>query len=166
MTGPLRVACVGAGYFSRFHLDAWSRIAEAEVVGVADHRFAAAEATGKPAYSNARALIKAQRPDVLDIILPPAGQAVTIRSALDMGVKAIICQKPFCSSLHEAEQVTALAETVGATLVVHENFRFMPWYRFIKQELGKGAVGKLLNITFRLRPGDGQGTYAYLDRQP
>ena len=29
-----------------------------------------------------------------------------------------------------------------------------------------GAIGEVLNATFRLRPGDGQGPEAYLDRQP
>ena len=51
-------------------------------------------------------------------------------------------------------------------MVVHENFRFMPWYRFIKTALDDDVNGGLLQATFRLRPGDGQGPKAYLDRQP
>jgi len=49
---------------------------------------------------------------------------------------------------------------------VHENFRFMPWYREAKRLIEAGSFGRLLNIGFRLRPGDGQGPRAYLDRQP
>ena len=35
-SGPVRVACVGAGYFSQFHYDAWARMPGVEVVGAAD----------------------------------------------------------------------------------------------------------------------------------
>ena len=51
-------------------------------------------------------------------------------------------------------------------LVVHENFRFQPWYRRIRECLEQGLAGDVLQATFRLRPGDGQGARAYLDRQP
>jgi len=30
--GKLRGACIGAGYFSRFHYSAWNRILEVEIV--------------------------------------------------------------------------------------------------------------------------------------
>ncbi|MEM8804272.1 MAG: Gfo/Idh/MocA family oxidoreductase [Pseudomonadota bacterium] len=59
-----------------------------------------------------------------------------------------------------------MADAAGVPLVVHENFRFQPWYRSIKQAILNGAVGDPLQLTFRLRPGDGQGADAYLDRQP
>jgi predicted dehydrogenase len=49
---------------------------------------------------------------------------------------------------------------------VHENFRWQPWYREIRRLIGAGRLGALHSIAFRLRPGDGQGPRAYLDRQP
>lgn len=33
---PLRIAGIGAGYFSRFHLEGWRDVAGAEVVGWCD----------------------------------------------------------------------------------------------------------------------------------
>ncbi|MCH2075514.1 MAG: Gfo/Idh/MocA family oxidoreductase [Rhodobacteraceae bacterium] len=51
-------------------------------------------------------------------------------------------------------------------LVIHENFRFQPWYRAAKENLDKGILGDLHQLTSRLRTGDGQGPDAYLDRQP
>jgi len=60
----------------------------------------------------------------------------------------------------------ALAEQAGIDLIVHENFRFQPWYREIKRLIDEGVLGPLRTLTFRLRPGDGAGPNAYLDRQP
>lgn len=78
----------------------------------------------------------------------------------------MICQKPFCGGLAAAEAVVAEAETAGLRLVVHKNFRFQPWYREIARLIAAGAIGAPLQLGFRLRPGDGQGPRAYLDRQP
>lgn len=42
----------------------------------------------------------------------------------------------------------------------------MPWFREAKRLVDAGSLGTLHNISFRLRPGDGQGPDAYLNRQP
>ena len=162
----LSVACVGAGYFSRFHLDSWQRMPRARLVAVCDRDIGKAEATGLAAYSDLAAMLAAERPDLLDIILPPVAQAEAIRTALAHGVGHIICQKPFCRSLEEAQAIVREAARHGVTLVVHENFRFQPWYRAMRDAISGGAIGTPLQATFRLRPGDGQGPEAYLDRQP
>ena len=58
------------------------------------------------------------------------------------------------------------ARARGTPLIVHEDFRFQPWYREAKRLLAAGVLGEPHSIAFRLRPGDGQGPDAYLDRQP
>lgn len=160
------VACVGAGYFSQFHIRSWLRMPSVKLVGVCDQDIAKAQATGVASFDDLPAMLKSQNPTVLDIIVPPAAQAQAISTALAHGVKWIICQKPFCRSLHEARTIVAKARQADAILVIHENFRFQPWYRCIKSAIDDALIGEVLQMTFRLRPGDGQGLRAYLDRQP
>lgn len=162
----IKVACIGAGYFSQFHLDGWRRIDGATLVGVSDHNPAKAQATGAPVFDDLTQMLQQARPDILDIIVPPAGHADAIRLGLKHRVKAIICQKPFCTSRKQAEEMTHLAASASIPLIVHENFRFQPWYRAIAAQIESGAIGQPLQATFRLRPGDGQGPEAYLARQP
>ncbi len=162
----LRVACLGAGYFARFHYDAWRRVPRCRLVGACDRDLEKAAATGLTAFGDLARMLEETTPDLLDIITPPPSHVAAIRQAIGAGVKTIICQKPFCTSLQEARQVTDLAEKAGVTLVIHENFRFQPWYRTIRRALDDRLAGDLLQITFRLRTGDGQGPDAYLDRQP
>ncbi|WP_368185323.1 Gfo/Idh/MocA family protein [Aestuariibius sp. HNIBRBA575] len=162
----IRVACIGAGYFSQFHYGSWARLDRVDLVASCNRDIEKARATGLPAYDDLPKMLADQKPDLLDIILPPVAHADTIRTALAAGVKTMICQKPFCNDLDEARQITAEAEAAGATIVIHENFRFQPWYRAIKSALDDGAIGDLHQVTFRLRPGDGQGPDAYLERQP
>ena len=137
-----------------------------DLVGACDRDPARARATGLPAYDDLSAMLASQSPDLLDVILPPDAQATAIRAALAAGVRWIICQKPFCRDLDEASEVMHDAANAGATIIIHENFRFQPWYRAIRAALDRGAIGQVHQMTFRLRPGDGQGPDAYLARQP
>ena len=162
----LRVACIGAGYFSQFHYGSWKRIDRVELVGSCNRDIAKARDTGVPAFSDLEEMIAQQKPDLLDVILPPVTHAATIRTALVAGMKWIICQKPFCQDLAEAKAICKEAAEQNARIIVHENFRFQPWYRRIKESLQAGDLGQVQQVTFRLRPGDGQGPRAYLDRQP
>lgn len=165
----LKVAVAGTGYFSQFHYDAWSRCRDVDIVGVADLDLAAAQAIadrfgGQP-FDDVQTMMQAAKPDLLDVVTPPATHLDVIRLACNEGID-VICQKPFCGGLQTAKDAVEAAKDAKISLIVHENFRFQPWYRTIKGELDSGRLGKLYRASFRLRPGDGQGPEAYLERQP
>ena len=161
-----RVACLGAGYFAQFHFDAWQRAEQAELVAVVDKEVTKAEAAGVAAFGALDEMITATQPDILDVILPPDQQADAIRTAIKRNIKTVICQKPFCRSRAEAQTITAAAADAGLQLIIHENFRFQPWYQLMKEQLQTGAVGTPYQFHFSLRPNDGRGKDAYLSRQP
>lgn len=166
MKSSINVACLGAGYFSRFHTDSWLRIAETHLCGVCDADVERAQATGAPAFSDLGAMLSQVSPDILDIITPPITHVPAIEQAIDHGVGLIICQKPFCENLAQATSITEKALQAGVTLLIHENFRFQPWFRKVRQQLDEQALGTVQQALFRMRTGDGQGPNAYLDRQP
>lgn len=166
----LRIAVAGAGYFSRFHYDAWARIAEVELVATADREIAKAEEMATRhaiprVFDDVATMLDATMPDVLDIVMPPAMHLAAIKLAAARGI-SVICQKAFCRTLDEAREAVVIAKTAGITVIVHENFRFQPWHREAKRLIDAGRLGEIYQVTFRLRPGDGQGPNAYLDRQP
>ena len=166
MSPPLEVGCVGAGYFSRFHYDAWHRIEGATPVASVDRDLEKARATGLRAFDDLGDMLNAAKPDIVDIITPPITHFKYIKQSLAAKPKAIVCQKPFCNDMDKAREAARLSKEAGIPIIVHENFRFQPWYRVIRAELDAGSIGDVLQLTFRLRPGDGQGPKAYLDRQP
>jgi len=165
----LKVAVVGAGYFARFHHEAWWRMERVELAGICDlDQAALAAAAGEqdvPVFINAAQMLDELKPDLLDIAAPPPSHLPLIRLAMERCIP-VICQKPFCASPEEAKEAVALSRAAGRFICVHENFRFQPWYRKAKELLEEGALGAVYQITFRLRPGDGQGPDAYLSRQP
>jgi predicted dehydrogenase len=164
-----RVAVVGAGYFAAFHLEAWRDLG-AQVVALVDidrtRRESLAERFGvSDTHADASGALDASAPTLVDVVLPPQAQHGAVRAALERGLPAI-CQKPFGDDLRDAEAMAALAARQHTPLVVHENFRFAPWFRECRRLVDAGFFGRLHGASFRLRPGDGQGPRAYLDRQP
>ena len=178
MKKKLRVVAVGAGYFGQFHLRAWQRLDDAELIGIVENDVSA-HASLQQNYTDVKIFETLQDAltsdsgsvDIIDIITPPASHLTLIEQVCACCVKAqtgctIICQKPFCESLSQAQLAVAQAEQHNQTLIVHENFRFQPWYKQIKAIIDEGRLGTIYNAQFKLRPGDGQGPDAYLDRQP
>ena len=163
------VAIVGLGYFSQFHLNAWDAHPDIRIAAVVDTDEALAQKVAADyktaAFSDLAEMLEAVDPDFLDLVVPPATHAPLIKSALKTG-RTIICQKPFGTSLEDAEAITAAAEAADTTLVIHENFRFQPWHRAAKRFLDSGRMGQIYSARFNLRPGDGRGSDAYLARQP
>ncbi len=165
-----RVAVIGAGYFGRFHHEAWSRMPQVDCVASVDTNEAAAKSAASEfdftrTYPNTAAMLEDFKPDIIDITSPPSTHFDLIKEVAGSGA-AIQCQKPFCSSLVEAREAVEFIETNNLTVSIHENFRYQPWHRQIKSILEKGVLGEIYQATFYFRPGDGQGPDAYLDRQP
>ena len=170
-TRQLRGVAIGAGYFSRFHYDAWSRIDEVELVALCDldapkaQQVASAHDITK-VYTDAEAMLDAEKPDFVDVITRPDSHLGLVRLAAKRGID-VICQKPLAPTFAEAQELVALAESAGVRLMVHENFRFQPWHREIRSLLDSGAIGdRVQTVTARTRTGDGWQPDAYLARQP
>lgn len=172
MTPPLRGICVGAGYFSRFHCEAWARIPEVRIVALVERDLAKARTLaaehGIPqvvSSDDLDALLKRERPDFVDLITPPETHLDLVRRVAARGI-ALICQKPLAPTHAEATEVVAAARAGRARLMVHENWRWQPWYREMRRQLDAGTLGDLFSISVRMRLGDGWPADAYLSRQP
>tara|TARA_B100000902_G_scaffold79958_1_gene84674 strand:+ start:473 stop:1501 length:1029 start_codon:yes stop_codon:yes gene_type:complete len=169
MNKSMQICVVGTGYFSQFHFEAWSRL-NVNLRGICSldlekSKRVAHDFSGCQGFSDYELMMDKIEPDLIDIIVPPSEQFLIIKAAIDRGIN-IICQKPFTTSLAEAEKVVGLAKKANVTIIVHENFRFQPWHVQIKKMLDNGMIGEPYQVSLRMRPGDGQGAGAYLSRQP
>jgi predicted dehydrogenase len=168
------VALAGAGMISQYHLIAWSRLANrARVVAIADpdrakaqHR---AQTFGIPAvYTDMEAMLAAEAVDAVDVASPRETHAANVEYAASRGID-VLCQKPLAPTLALSE---VLVRAVGsrARLMVHENWRFRPWYRDMKRWVDEGEIGRLLLgnmalLSSGLLP-DASGSRPSLVRQP
>lgn len=168
----LRGVCIGAGYFSRFQYEAWKRIPEVEIVAAANRDAARARGIATQfgiqhayGWTDLGRMLDEQRPDFVDIITPPETHLEVVRLAAERGT-AIICQKPLAPTWEQAREVVNTAARAGVRFMVHENFRWQPWYREIRRQLDAGTLGELFSISILMRMGDGWQQDAYLARQP
>jgi len=162
---------IGAGYFSQFHYEAWQRLPQVNFAAICDHDASKAEATARQygiakTYTDYQAMFAKEKPDFVDIITPPNTHLEICKAAADAGIH-IICQKPLAPSFEEATALVQNVSNANVRMMVHENFRFQPWHREIKELLNDGVIGdKLHTLNFRMRTGDGWPKDAYLQRQP
>ncbi|MEM0993242.1 MAG: Gfo/Idh/MocA family oxidoreductase [Bacteroidota bacterium] len=167
----LKIIAVGAGYFAPFQIEAWMRLPEVEVLAICDTDEEKANALaarfGVPkVYTDVALMIEQESADVIDIITPPKTHLTLVKMAAEKGLQ-IICQKPLAPTLAEARKLVTIAAAANVRLIVHENFRFQPWYRCIKNLLEQGKIGdRIHQLYFRMRMGDGWQEDAYLARQP
>jgi len=166
-----KAVAVGAGYFSHFQYEAWQRIPEVTVTAFCNRNAKRAKHIianyGIPRhYTDYREMLEKEKPDFVDIITPPSTHLEMCKTAADLGIH-VICQKPLAPTFDEAQQLVEYTDKAGIRFMVHENWRFQPWYREIKRLLDSGSIGdKIHSLYFRSRMGDGWGQDAYLERQP
>jgi predicted dehydrogenase len=142
----VRIAVIGCGYFARYHLAAWRRLAAqgAELVAVCDIDPARAERaaaeTGAKAYADVGAMLAAARPDLVDIATRMDTHLGLVRQCAAQGV-AMIVQKPLAPTWAEAVAIVEAARAAGTFLAVHENFRYQAAMLRVAELIGAGAIG-------------------------
>jgi predicted dehydrogenase len=161
----LKGAMIGAGYFAAFQAEAWNRIPEAHITAVADTIPGQAQAFAQQwqiaaAYESVEEMLKRERPDFVDIATRPESHLELTRTAAARGIH-VICQKPMAPTWQDCLAMVATCQSAGVRLLIHENWRWQPWYREIKRLLDTGLLGKPFHIGFQLRTGDGRGQEPY-----
>ena len=116
-------------------------------------------------YEDWKEMLDRERPDFVDIITPPETHEEMCAFAAARGIH-IICQKPLAPSYDASRRIVENSVSAGVRFMVHENFRWQPWYRAIKDVQARGDIGEFTHVHFLMRMGDGWGADAYLARQP
>jgi len=140
-------------------------VANQQLVAVCDLRRDRAERLaadrGIPAaYDDPEEMLRAERPDVVDIVAPEGAHAPLARLAFAHGAAAI-SQKPLAPTVSEAEAMVAAAEEAGRHLLVHENFRWQAPIRALKAMLDAGVVGRPFRAAIQFA-----NSFPVFDRQP
>ncbi len=160
MKQPLRGGIIGCGYFARHHLEAWRRIPDASIVAAADPQPDRAQAFAPRVYGSAKEMLEREKLDFVDIVARVDQHLPLVQLALQTRV-AIICQKPLATDWATALDMVGRAEAAGVPFMVHENWRWQPWYRQAHEMIRRGDIGAPIAYGFRSRAGDGVGEAPY-----
>jgi 2-alkyl-3-oxoalkanoate reductase len=151
VTRTFRVGLIGAGYVSRYHVQALRRLAGVRLVGICDVDAARAEAAardaGTQAFTSAGALLDAGV-DVVHVLTPPATHAALTIEALDHGCHVLV-EKPLAASVEECDRIAEAAARAGTCVSVqHSLLRDHFVLRALEIAQG-GALGDVTAVDYR-----------------
>jgi nucleoside-diphosphate-sugar epimerase/predicted dehydrogenase len=149
-TGKRRVALLGAGYISKFHVEAVRAVKNAELVAVCDLGLAKAEALtrayGIPkAYASLDTMLAEEKLDAVHVLLPPQIHGPSVTRILEAGVD-VLAEKPLTATSAECQTLTDKAAQLGRKLGVSHNFLFSPNYEAFYEDLKSGRFGRVDQI--------------------
>ncbi|GAC1469575.1 MAG: Gfo/Idh/MocA family oxidoreductase [Isosphaeraceae bacterium] len=147
---PLQGALIGCGFVSRHHLEAWSKIPDATITAICDMdpqrlEEAAARCPGARSYRDAHTLFEEGRFDFVEICTRPESHREFVELAARHGAH-VLCQKPACYVRPDFRAMIECCDTAGVRLMIHENWRFRPWYRAMRAEIDAGNIGRPIRL--------------------
>jgi nucleoside-diphosphate-sugar epimerase/predicted dehydrogenase len=142
-----RVAILGAGYISEFHIAAIRRLPDAELVAICDVNEALAQQTatsfGIPAvYGSLETMLAAEKLHVVHVLTPPQTHAVTAKMIAAAGVDVFI-EKPMCHTVAACQDLRTVADAAGAAVGVGHNFLYYPIYERLVEDVRSGRLGQI-----------------------
>ncbi len=164
----MRIGVIGLGFMGTTHLQAWRKVAGAEIVAVCSDEpeklsgdLSAVQGnlggqgekfdfSKMGRYTEVEQILADPNVEAVDICLPTHLHASVATAALKAGKHALV-EKPIALVPDEADAMVALAKSSGKTLMVGQVLRFLPQYRALKAAVKSGQYGEVRSAMFRRR---------------
>ncbi len=142
----LKFAIFGCGFWSQFQLGGWQELEGAECVALFNRTLSKAENLAKrfnipKFYDDAEVLLQNENIDFVDIITNVETHARYVDLAARYH-KDVICQKPMAQDFETAKHMMQVTRDSGVRFYVHENYRWQPQIRRVKEIIDSGVIGK------------------------
>ena len=145
---PVKVGIIGSQFEADIHADSIRKVPDAaEVVAVASPTAGNAQALADK-YSIGRVFLDyremLKEPDIeLVTIAAPNYLHCQMTSDIARAGKHIVCEKPLCITLEEADEMIDVCQQQGVLLMYAEELLFTPKYCKAKEMVDDGALGKV-----------------------
>jgi len=146
----VRVGQIGAGEIAKIHALSFATIPEADIVAVADLDVARARRHAKrfglPAvFDDYRKMLKKADVDVVSLSIPNYLHGPIGIECLNAG-KHVICEKPLCITMADADAMIETARKKRVVLAYAEELCYVPKYVKMKQIADSGALGRVMHV--------------------
>jgi predicted dehydrogenase len=146
--GRVKVGIIGSGFEADIHAESFRIMPEAaEVVAIASptqgHAAALATKYGIPrVFSDYREMLREKDIEMVTITAPNYLHAQMTVDIANAG-KHVVCEKPLCMTLDEADLMIGTCKQRGVLLMYAEELYFTPKYVKAKEMADQGAFGKV-----------------------
>ena len=146
----INVGLIGCGGIAEAHIRGYLKVEDAHVSAVCDvvqehAERRAALAGGAQIFRDISTMLMESDIQAVDICLPHYLHKDAIVAAANAG-KHILCEKPLCITLAEANEVNQAVKQNGVTLMCAHNQLFMPPIQDAKRLLDANTFGKIYEI--------------------
>jgi predicted dehydrogenase len=154
MRETVRVGVLGSGFISNLHaLSINSFVHDAEVIAVASPTAGHAQRFAREhdipnAFQSYADLLAMEEIDMVTLGVPNDLHCQITVDAARAG-KHVVCEKPLCRTLQEADQMLQACREAGVFLFYAEQLLFAPKYVRAKQLIEEGALGDVFLVKHR-----------------
>lgn len=145
----LRFGLIGAGGIAQAYAQAFGQSDCCQLIAVADVRQdsarALAEITGGKAYADYRMLSESETLDAVIVSTPPNSHPEIAGYFMDSGI-AVLCEKPLCLTVAEAESMIAAAERNTVLFTMASKFRYCEDVIKAKGIVASGILGEVIQF--------------------
>jgi predicted dehydrogenase len=147
-TGKVKVGIIGSQFEADIHAASFQILPEeAEIVAVASptpgNAQKLADRYGIPrVFTDYREMLKQPDLELVTITAPNSLHAQMTIDAANAG-KHVLCEKPLCMTLDEADQMIDTCKRQGVLLMYAEELFFTPKYKKAKEMADQGAFGRV-----------------------
>lgn len=154
----LRVGLIGhtgRGNYGHFLDTMWLRVAETEIVAIADADapgLAKAQKKLKVAkgFADYRKMLAEIKPDIVTVCPRYLDQHRDMAlAAIEAGARGVYVEKPFCRTPAEADEIVAACKRRGVACAVAHRNRYHPVLPVLARLVQDGRIGRLLEIRCR-----------------
>jgi predicted dehydrogenase len=142
------LALLGCGWIARRHAAAARRLGVPLLAASREPARAQAfarEFGAVAAFGSYEAAVRDPRAAAAVVCTPHDRHLADALLAFEAGLHVLV-EKPIARTLDEADRMIAAAARAGRLLMVAENFRFMPAFRWVGALLAGGGLGRLLEV--------------------
>ncbi len=144
-----RAGIIGTGFIGAVHIETLRRLGNVEVAALTDtcNAKTTAEKLNVPSYfSDYKEMIDSVELDTVHICTPNNTHYEIAMYAMDHGI-SVICEKPMCTTIKEAEALVAKAAEKGLVNGINFHNRFYPMNNHLKNIIRDGELGDIFSIT-------------------
>ncbi len=146
----LRIGFVGAGGIGVAHYDRFREVKRAEVVALTEPSRKALkrlytrfpESKELPRYENYLDMIEREELDGVVVMTPHTLHYDQICTCLGKGLH-VLAEKPLACTVKHAKALIRKAATVDRVLMISYQRHFDPQFRYIREQVAKGALGQV-----------------------
>ncbi len=147
MKPKYKVGIIGCGRISNAHSSGYKSLESVEIVSCADVKPEVAKSLAEKfsiarTYTDYRKMLEQEELDIVSVCTWPGFHAEATIAAAESGAKGILCEKPMCLSLKEADEMIEACENNNTKLVIGHQHRYNPLWTEARRLIKEGAIGQ------------------------